>query len=72
MPFVALLALAIGGAAPAAAVAVIGEQRVRFEALPPAEAEAVKAPSGLSGAETAVMLIGSLVFSLVLLGRKLD
>lgn len=65
-------------ASPALAIKVIGDAPGRVAALEVRpESRVVDAPDeadarGLSTMETAVMLLGSLVFSAVLLSRKLD
>lgn len=58
-------------AGPVAALTVIAEP-VALRPVPSVAPEAADEAQGLSAAETMVMLLGSVVFSAVLLGRKLD
>lgn len=61
--------LVLMAASPAAALTVIAEPAAMLvePVVVPVEEQ-----SGLSATETMVMLLGSVVFSVVLLGRKLD
>lgn len=77
MRFSALLGVGLLLTAPASAMTVLDEAPVVVAvsldadgAMAPAREAAMS--DGLSRAETIVMLLGSLVFSAVLLGRKVD
>ncbi|WP_416908406.1 MAG: hypothetical protein ACMVO5_01945 [Polymorphobacter sp.] len=75
--WLSIVCLAGLAASPALALKVIDDQPGRRAAVQPVSQQALvdparAAPGGLSSLETAVMLLGSLVFSAALLGRKPD